>query len=84
MAEASPKLRVNEDKKQIGRMEPMTAEAAEERMARTVQVCCCVMLYIGPHCTGTLLCHAVGGLRYIGVLLLYAVGGPHFFFFPSH
>lgn len=44
MAEASPKLRVSEDKKQIGRMEPMTAEAAEERMARTVQVCCCCML----------------------------------------
>lgn len=36
--EASAKLRMSEDKKQIGRAEAMTEEAREERMGRTVQV----------------------------------------------
>ncbi|CAM9134525.1 unnamed protein product [Ectocarpus sp. 12 AP-2014] len=37
MGEASPSLRVSEDKKQIGRAAAMTEEAGEERIARTVQ-----------------------------------------------
>ncbi|CBJ34141.1 conserved unknown protein [Ectocarpus siliculosus] len=37
MGEASPSLRVSEDKKQIGRAAAMTEEAGKERIARTVQ-----------------------------------------------
>ncbi|CAM9223724.1 unnamed protein product, partial [Ectocarpus sp. 8 AP-2014] len=37
MGEASPCLRVSEDKKQIGRAAAMTEEAGKERIARTVQ-----------------------------------------------
>lgn len=40
MAEASPNLRVSEDKKQIGRAKVMTEEDIDERVARTVQVRC--------------------------------------------
>eukprot|EP00903_Cladosiphon_okamuranus_P015589 g14394.t1 len=37
LGEASPHLRVSEDKKQIGRAEPLTEEKKKERLARTVQ-----------------------------------------------
>ena len=37
-AESSEKLRLSEDKAQIGRVTPMTEEGTSERMGRTVQV----------------------------------------------
>eukprot|EP00752_Nemacystus_decipiens_P009062 g8091.t1 len=37
LGEASPHLRVSEDKKQIGRMEPLTEDMRKDRLARTVQ-----------------------------------------------
>ena len=66
VAEASPSLRVSEDKTQIGRKEPMTEEGSDERMARTVQVpcvwcsmCCvrCVLL-----CVLCFVCSALGAV----------------------
>ena len=39
LGDESPHLRVSEDKKQIGRKEPLTEDMKKERLARTVQVC---------------------------------------------
>ncbi len=51
MGEASSKLRVSEDKKKIGRTEPMTAEGNKERIARTVQVRYGTVRQVGPAAT---------------------------------